>query len=85
MASRNHALARARYSAGNQKVRYTRTPGRKPASVIPTRTLSTYRLVGPVANMVADEARPHATMMVAIHRLTPTMSSITLLGRTNTM
>ncbi len=35
---------------------------------------------GPVANMVAVEAMPHSTMMVAIQRRAPTMLSITLLG-----
>ncbi|MNJ03337.1 hypothetical protein D3C73_1636150 [compost metagenome] len=61
-------------------MRYTRIPGRKPASVIPTIIRSTYRLVGPVANRVQVEAMPHSTMMVAIQRRAPTIPSIILLG-----
>ncbi|SVK54409.1 Uncharacterised protein [Acinetobacter baumannii] len=47
---------------------------------MPTIMRSTYRLVGPVANIVQVEAMPHSTMMVAIQRRAPTRLSIMLLG-----
>ncbi|CSP77785.1 Uncharacterised protein [Shigella sonnei] len=47
---------------------------------MPTSIRSTYKLVGPVANMVAVEAMPQSTMMVAIQRRAPTILSIMLLG-----
>ncbi|MNP56428.1 hypothetical protein D3C76_1511510 [compost metagenome] len=41
---------------------------------------STYRLPGPVANMVAVDAIPQTTIRIAIQRRAPTILSITLLG-----
>ncbi|MNJ74886.1 hypothetical protein D3C77_718870 [compost metagenome] len=61
-------------------MRYTKIPGRKPASVMPTIIRNRYRLVGPVANSVQVEAMPHSTMMVAIQRRAPTIPSMILLG-----
>ncbi|MNO90099.1 hypothetical protein D3C76_815990 [compost metagenome] len=76
----NRALARARYAAGNQNVRYSSTPGRKPASVIPTRIRSRYRLLASVAKSVAVEASPQAIIRLPIHLRAPTLAKAMLLG-----
>src|SRR5437870_5746148 len=81
----NRALARARYAAGNQYVRYSSMPGRKPASVMPTRTRQKYNDSALVANKVAVEATPQAIMIVPIQRRAPIRARAMLLGTPQAM
>ena len=60
-------------------------PGRKPASVTPTRKRSAYRLAGPLANRVAVEASPQAIIMLPIHLRAPMWASTILLGMLQAM
>ena len=55
-------------------------PGRKPASVMPTRTRQKYRDCALVANIVAVDARPQAIMIVPIQRRAPIRAKARLLG-----
>ena len=70
----------ARYSEGNQYVRYRITPGKKPASAAPSRNRSTRKLVGPPINAKAADTTPQEIMIRAIHRLAPNRCSPRLLG-----
>ncbi|MNP14403.1 hypothetical protein D3C76_1067250 [compost metagenome] len=85
MAIMNSALARARYAAGNQNVMYNSTPGRNPASVIPTNARNQYRLAASCANRVAVDASPQAIIRLPIQRRAPSFARAMLLGMPQAM
>ena len=77
------ATTRARYTAGNQYVKYSRTPGKKPASATPSRKRTTRKLRKPVMNIMAPDATPQVIMMRAIQTRAPIRCRMTLLGTSN--
>ena len=79
-ATMNQPTARARYSAGNQKVRYRMMPGKKPASATPSRKRRTISTVAFGANAMIEATMPQDTRIRVIHRRAPKRCSARLLG-----
>ena len=64
-------------------MRYSRTPGKNPASAIPSSIRSVYSEPALGTKAIAAAMIPHVSMIRAIHRRAPNLCSARLLGTSN--